>query len=124
MVALAEVPGVVGPLLAFVYLFPSAWPTSLMKKRVPVASGSKAKRKGLRKPQSESLLADLADVGAAGDVAAGAVCSRVGVGRGDVAVAGYAQDLAQEDVRVAGGVVLTCAARVARVVAAPSPTLT
>ena len=50
---LADVPAVVGAGLALVDLLPASWPTSLMKKRVPVVFGSNAIRNGLRRPHAK-----------------------------------------------------------------------
>ena len=84
---------------------------------MPEAFGSKAKRKGLRRPEANVSWHFLPMSVRPVRLQRALSCARIRVGSGDAAVAGYSQYLAQEDVRVAGGVVLAAASRVARIVA-------
>ncbi len=52
MIALVQVPAKVGTGFALVNLLPGSPPTSLIRKLVPAASGSKAMRKGFLKPEA------------------------------------------------------------------------
>ena len=84
-----------------------------MKKRVPEASGSKAKRKGFLSPEANVSWHFLPGSVRPVRLQRALSVPVVGVGRGDAAVAGYAQDLAQQDVRSREASLLTGAARVA-----------
>src|SRR5829696_6686738 len=117
MGALAKVPAVVCPGAALAHLLPTAFADVVDEEAGARGVRVEGEAEGVAQPRGERLLALLADVGAPGEVAAGAVGARIRVGRGDAAVARYAQNLAQEDVQVTGGVVLAETARVVCVVA-------
>jgi hypothetical protein len=90
VVALAKIPGVVGTCLTLVDLLPGALADVVNEEACTRGVRVEGEAEGVAQPRGESLLAILAGVGAAGAVAAAAVRIRKGVGRGDIAVAGYA----------------------------------
>jgi hypothetical protein len=114
--AFTEVPAVVGAGLCVICLLP-ALPTDVVDAKARVRGvGAECHPEGVPEAPGEGLLAVVPASCASGLVAPVAVRSRVRVGRRDSAIPPYAQDLAEQDFPISGGVVLVLALRPLRVI--------